>query len=110
MSYYKPDSTYHQYQYRRKRIVASATAVVSGDDLRFYDKSLMVRYFNLRTGGIMALLTVFLLFLPLVLPPLPPPPSMVLFVPILIMMLLVILAVSPAKIPGPDVIPETEYV
>lgn len=49
---------------------------------------------------ILALLTLFLLVLPLVLPPLPPPPSMLLFVPVFILLLLFLLAFSPSTLPN----------
>ncbi|ONH94913.1 hypothetical protein PRUPE_7G039400 [Prunus persica] len=44
---------------------------------------------------ILTILTVFLVVLPLVLPPLPPPPLVLLFVPVLIMAVLVLVAFSP---------------
>ncbi|KAK4345985.1 hypothetical protein RND71_036161 [Anisodus tanguticus] len=49
---------------------------------------------------VMVFLTISLLVLPLVLPPLPPPPLMLLFVPVLLMVLLVFLAFTPSQLPN----------
>lgn len=51
-------------------------------------------YFSLRWKMMMLVLTVFILVLPLALPPLPPPPIILLFVPPMIMTVLVLLAFS----------------
>ncbi|KAI3525977.1 hypothetical protein L2E82_01109 [Cichorium intybus] len=59
--------------------------------------------FGLKAMAVMLLLTVSLVFLPLVLPPLPPPPPLLLFVPVLIMSVLLFLACAPSKIP-PDAV------
>ncbi|KAL6997645.1 hypothetical protein U1Q18_007772 [Sarracenia purpurea var. burkii] len=60
----------------------------------------MIKCFSWRSAAVMAVLTVALLVLPLVLPPLPPPPSMLLLVPILIMAVLFLLAFSRSKLPN----------
>ncbi|CAN4109200.1 unnamed protein product [Withania somnifera] len=49
---------------------------------------------------IMVFLTISLLVLPLVLPPLPPPPLMLLFIPVLLMVLLAFLAFTPSQLPN----------
>ncbi|KAL9373599.1 hypothetical protein Peur_033219 [Populus x canadensis] len=62
-------------------------------------KSLMFRYFSLRSIIFLVFLTMLLVVLPLLLPPLPPPPSVLMFVPVLIMSFLVLLAFSSSQIP-----------
>lgn len=52
----------------------------------------MFRYFTLESLFLLFCLTVSLLILPLILPPLPPPPLMLLLLPICILALLMILA------------------
>ncbi|KAI3470266.1 hypothetical protein Pfo_026929 [Paulownia fortunei] len=55
----------------------------------------MFRYFTLESLFLLVCLTVSLLILPLILPPLPPPPFMLLLLPIFIMGLLMVLAFMP---------------
>ncbi|KAJ6304245.1 hypothetical protein OIU77_018004 [Salix suchowensis] len=62
-------------------------------------KSLVFRYFSLRSIIFLVFLTMLLVVLPLLLPPLPPPPSILMFVPVLIMSFLVLLAFSSSQIP-----------
>ncbi|KAI3830227.1 hypothetical protein L1987_04361 [Smallanthus sonchifolius] len=59
--------------------------------------------FGLKALAVMVLFTVFLVVLPLVLPPLPPPPPLLLFIPVLIMSVLVFLAFAPSELP-PDAV------
>ncbi|CAN6978998.1 unnamed protein product [Brassica oleracea var. botrytis] len=54
-------------------------------------------YFSLESMVVLVGLTASLLFLPLILPPLPPPPFMLLLVPIGIMVLLMVLALMPSS-------------
>ncbi|KAG4912920.1 hypothetical protein AAZX31_19G119700 [Glycine max] len=49
---------------------------------------------------ILAVLTLFILLLPLVLPPLPPPPLLLLFVPVFLLVVLFFLAFSPSTLPN----------
>ncbi|KAL1533175.1 hypothetical protein AAHA92_33096 [Salvia divinorum] len=56
----------------------------------------MFRYFTLESLFLLVCLTVSLLVLPVVLPPLPPPPLLLLLLPILILALLMFLAFTPA--------------
>ncbi|KAK7244465.1 hypothetical protein RIF29_39287 [Crotalaria pallida] len=56
----------------------------------------MLRY----TIMILGLLTLSILVLPLVLPPLPPPPLLLLFLPVFILLLLFLLAFSPSTLPN----------
>lgn len=63
------------------------------------------RYFGARSVAIMVLLTISLLVLPAMLPPLPPPPAVLLFVPVLLMAFLVLLALSSGQIPKVVVTP-----
>ncbi|KAI3444338.1 hypothetical protein Pfo_001003 [Paulownia fortunei] len=63
-------------------------------------KSFMFSYFSIREILLMVFLTVSLLFLPLVLPPLPPPPLMLLLVPVAIMAVLIFLAFTPPQLPN----------
>ncbi|KAF8110765.1 hypothetical protein N665_0079s0079 [Sinapis alba] len=60
-------------------------------------------YFSLESLVILVGLTVSLLILPLVLPPLPPPPFMLLLIPIGIMVLLVVFAFMPPSAKAKDV-------
>ncbi|KAL4587417.1 hypothetical protein LXL04_000287 [Taraxacum kok-saghyz] len=60
--------------------------------------------FRLKALAVMVLLTASLLFLPLVLPPLPPPPPLLLFIPVLIMSVLLIVACAPSKLPSDVVV------
>ncbi|KAL0711294.1 hypothetical protein Bca4012_018272 [Brassica carinata] len=53
-------------------------------------------YFSLESVVVLVGLTASLLFLPLILPPLPPPPFMLLLIPIGIMVLLMVLALMPS--------------
>lgn len=70
----------------------------------FDDKSKMLKNLNSsRVIFVMVLLTVSLLVLPLVLPPLPPPPLMLLLVPVLLLILLVFLAFTSSQIPNYNV-------
>ncbi|GJS27261.1 histone-lysine N-methyltransferase family protein [Tanacetum coccineum] len=55
--------------------------------------------FGLKVMAMMMVFTVFLVVLPLVLPPLPPPPSLFLFVPVVIMCVLIFIAFAPSKLP-----------
>ncbi|RRT68367.1 hypothetical protein BHE74_00041695 [Ensete ventricosum] len=55
-------------------------------------------YFSTESFVVLICLTVSLLILPLVLPPLPPPPSMLLLLPIGILVVLMILAFMPSDI------------
>ncbi|KAJ3681412.1 hypothetical protein LUZ60_015901 [Juncus effusus] len=71
----------------RRRISTEATKAKSPDG-----------YFTAESLFLLACLTVSLLFLPLMLPPLPPPPSFLLIVPIGIMMLLVFMAFMPSNV------------
>ncbi|KAJ0239836.1 ARGOS-like protein [Hirschfeldia incana] len=54
-------------------------------------------YFSLESMVVLVGLTASLLFLPLILPPLPPPPFMLLLIPIVIMVLLMVLALMPSS-------------
>ncbi|KAF8113885.1 hypothetical protein N665_0045s0123 [Sinapis alba] len=54
-------------------------------------------YFSLESVVVLVGLTASLLFLPLILPPLPPPPFMLLLIPIGIMFLLMVLALMPSS-------------
>ncbi|KAI7980680.1 hypothetical protein LOK49_Contig120G00002 [Camellia lanceoleosa] len=56
--------------------------------------------FSLRSLMVMAVLTVSLLVLPVVLPPLPPPPLMLLLIPVFIMAVLILLAFTPSQVPN----------
>ncbi|KAL0322799.1 UNVERIFIED_CONTAM: protein AUXIN-REGULATEDINVOLVED IN ORGAN SIZE [Sesamum angustifolium] len=58
----------------------------------------MSRYFTLESLFLLICLTVSLLILPLVLPPLPPPPFLLLLLPICILALLMILAFMPSNV------------
>ncbi|KAL2242351.1 protein AUXIN-REGULATED GENE INVOLVED IN ORGAN SIZE [Sesamum indicum] len=58
----------------------------------------MSRYFTLESLFLLVCLTVSLLILPLVLPPLPPPPFLLLLLPICILALLMILAFMPSNV------------
>ncbi|ESW34094.1 hypothetical protein PHAVU_001G124000 [Phaseolus vulgaris] len=62
----------------------------------------MRRLFGVRSIMFMVVLTIAILVLPLILPPLPPPPMILMLVPAVIMLLLVMLAVSSKH--GPEVI------
>ncbi|KAI0493402.1 hypothetical protein KFK09_023518 [Dendrobium nobile] len=55
-------------------------------------RSLSLGYFSVESFLLLACLTASLLFLPLILPPLPPPPAMLLLLPIGILLVLLILA------------------
>ncbi|XP_056161311.1 protein AUXIN-REGULATED GENE INVOLVED IN ORGAN SIZE-like [Syzygium oleosum] len=55
-------------------------------------------YFSLQSLYVLICLTVSLLILPLILPPLPPPPFMLLLLPIGILVVLVILAFMPSNV------------
>ncbi|KAL0907320.1 hypothetical protein M5K25_021721 [Dendrobium thyrsiflorum] len=55
-------------------------------------RSLSLGYFSVESFLLLACLTASLLFLPLILPPLPPPPVMLLLLPIGILLVLLILA------------------
>ncbi|CAL9122502.1 unnamed protein product [Musa textilis] len=55
-------------------------------------------YFSTESFVVLVCLTVSLLILPLILPPLPPPPSMLLLLPIGILVVLMILAFMPSDI------------
>lgn len=59
-------------------------------------KGKMRRYFTAESVVLLGCLTVSLLILPLVLPPLPPPPFLLLLLPILILGLLMFLAFMPS--------------
>ncbi|KAL7127971.1 hypothetical protein ABFS83_14G284700 [Erythranthe nasuta] len=56
------------------------------------------RYFTMESLILLVCLTVSLLILPLVLPPLPPPPFLLLLLPICILGLLMILAFMPSNV------------
>ncbi|KAL3828418.1 hypothetical protein ACJIZ3_017220 [Penstemon smallii] len=58
----------------------------------------ILRYFTLESLFLLFCLTVSLLILPLILPPLPPPPFMLLLLPICILGLLMILAFMPSNV------------
>ncbi|PIN21018.1 hypothetical protein CDL12_06290 [Handroanthus impetiginosus] len=58
----------------------------------------MSRYFTSESLCLLVCLTVSLLILPLVLPPLPPPPFLLLLLPICMLALLMILAFMPSKV------------
>ncbi|KAL6997643.1 hypothetical protein U1Q18_007770 [Sarracenia purpurea var. burkii] len=68
--------------------------------IKSLSRRLMFKYFSLRFAVAMAVLTVFLVVLPLVLPSLPPPPLILLVVPVLIMALLTLLAFSSSEVPN----------
>lgn len=53
-----------------------------------------IEFFGVKSMVLMVVLSIALLGLPLVLPPLPPPPTILMFLPILIMSLLVMEALS----------------
>jgi FtsH-binding integral membrane protein len=55
-------------------------------------------YFSIGAFLVLACLTVSLLILPLVLPPLPPPPSLLLWLPVCMLILLVVLAFMPTDV------------
>lgn len=59
----------------------------------------MRRLFGVRSIMFMVVLTIAILVLPLILPPLPPPPMILMLVPAVIMLLLVMLAVSSKHCP-----------
>ncbi|KAI3459893.1 hypothetical protein Pfo_016556 [Paulownia fortunei] len=58
----------------------------------------MFRYFTMESLVLLVCLTVSLLILPLILPPLPPPPFLLLLLPICILALLMILAFMPSNV------------
>ncbi|KAM3311426.1 hypothetical protein ACQJBY_031850 [Aegilops geniculata] len=63
------------------------------------DKKVVIpNYFGIEAFFVLACLTVSLLILPLVLPPLPPPPSLLLFVPVCLLILLMVLAFMPTDV------------
>ncbi|KAL2228175.1 UNVERIFIED_CONTAM: hypothetical protein Sindi_1797200 [Sesamum indicum] len=69
--------------------------------LIFTLKNLMSRFFiSFRRVVLMVALTMCLLFLPLVLPPLPPPPLILLLIPVAIMGVLIFLALTPPQLSG----------
>ncbi|XP_039171988.1 protein AUXIN-REGULATED GENE INVOLVED IN ORGAN SIZE-like [Eucalyptus grandis] len=55
-------------------------------------------YFSLESLYLLICLTMSLLILPLILPPLPPPPFMLLLLPIVILVVLVVLAFMPTNV------------
>ncbi|KAG2561006.1 protein AUXIN-REGULATED GENE INVOLVED IN ORGAN SIZE-like [Panicum virgatum] len=55
-------------------------------------------YFSIGAFLVLACLTVSLLILPLVLPPLPPPPSLLLWLPVALLILLIVLAFMPTDV------------
>uniref|UniRef100_A0ACD6A2G6 Uncharacterized protein n=1 Tax=Avena sativa TaxID=4498 RepID=A0ACD6A2G6_AVESA len=55
-------------------------------------------YFGAEAFLVLACLTVSLLILPLVLPPLPPPPSLLLLLPVCLLVLLMVLAFMPTDV------------
>lgn len=55
-------------------------------------------YFGVEAFLVLACLTVSLLILPLVLPPLPPPPSLLLLLPVCLLILLMVLAFMPTDV------------
>ena len=55
-------------------------------------------YFGIEAFLVLACLTISLLILPLVLPPLPPPPSLLLLLPVCLLILLVVLAFMPTDV------------
>uniref|UniRef100_A0A7N0T660 Uncharacterized protein n=1 Tax=Kalanchoe fedtschenkoi TaxID=63787 RepID=A0A7N0T660_KALFE len=59
--------------------------------------TMVARSLGFRWGLVMVCLTVSMVFLPLLLPPLPPPPFMLLLFPVAIMAALMFLAFSPAQ-------------
>ncbi|KAK4432063.1 hypothetical protein Salat_0968400 [Sesamum alatum] len=64
-------------------------------------KNLMYGFLiSLRRVVLMVVLTMCLLFLPLVLPPLPPPPLFLLIIPVAIMGVLIFLALTPPQLSG----------
>ncbi|CAM0955472.1 unnamed protein product [Alopecurus aequalis] len=54
-------------------------------------------YFTVELAALFLCLTALLVFLPLVLPPLPPPPSLLLLVPVGLMAILILLAFLPTE-------------
>jgi hypothetical protein len=63
------------------------------------DKKVVIpNYFGIEAFFVLACLTVSLLILPLVLPPLPPPPSLLLLLPVCLLILLVVLAFMPTDV------------
>lgn len=61
-------------------------------------KAIAPNYFGAEAFLVLACLTVSLLILPLVLPPLPPPPSLLLLLPVCLLILLVVLAFMPTDV------------
>jgi hypothetical protein len=59
-------------------------------------------YFTAELAVLFLCLTALLVFLPLVLPPLPPPPSLLLLVPVGLMAILIALAFVPTPDGGPE--------
>ncbi|BAT13422.1 Os11g0247000, partial [Oryza sativa Japonica Group] len=55
-------------------------------------------YFSIEAFLVLVFLTMSLLILPLVLPPLPPPPSLLLLLPVCLLILLVVLAFMPTDV------------
>ncbi|XP_066337908.1 protein AUXIN-REGULATED GENE INVOLVED IN ORGAN SIZE-like [Miscanthus floridulus] len=65
----------------------------------FLDKKVIAStYFSIGAFLLLACLTVSLLILPLVLPPLPPPPSLLLWLPVCLLILLIVLAFMPTDV------------
>ncbi|KAK3120024.1 hypothetical protein QOZ80_9AG0679670 [Eleusine coracana subsp. coracana] len=65
----------------------------------FNDKKVIAStYFSIGAFLVLACLTVSLLILPLVLPPLPPPPSLLLWLPVCLLILLIVLAFMPTDV------------
>lgn len=61
-------------------------------------KAVASNYFSIEAFLVLACLTVSLLTLPLVLPPLPPPPSLLLLLPVCLLILLIVLAFMPTDV------------
>ncbi|KAF0895260.1 hypothetical protein E2562_008588 [Oryza meyeriana var. granulata] len=55
-------------------------------------------YFSIEAFLVLVFLTMSLLILPLVLPPLPPPPSLLLLLPVCLLILLIVLAFMPTDV------------
>lgn len=61
-------------------------------------KSFPANYFSVESFLVLLCLTVSLLILPLILPPLPPPPTLLLLLPIGLLAVLVVLAFMPSDV------------
>ncbi|CAL4981756.1 unnamed protein product [Urochloa decumbens] len=69
------------------------------EEADFNDRKVIAStYFSIGAFLLLACLTVSLLILPLVLPPLPPPPSLLLWLPVCLLILLIVMAFMPTDV------------